>query len=198
MDKLLLSPTDGNFLFFDLLHKKGGQKEVDLTADLLKELVNVLNSGLSPEAAIEIEKLKGGISLKTGSKVSLNELLNQVRNCFFAHSAKFVNELGIHKNHLILVCIFKYFLEVADERREFFRQRTVTFKQASTIVEKASKILKVILLPEKSVNLKPIKDDIDVFSKKQTEGERDEVNDKFMKETSPEQLYDLFVKDIQQ
>lgn len=198
VDKLLLPPTDGNYLFFDWLQKRKGIKDVELKPDVLEEIAHIINSRLPPEGHMDVDKFKKNGEFKLGSKVALNDLLNQARSYFFSHVSKYVSELGIHKNHLILVCIFKYFLEVADERKEFFRQKTVTFKQGSQILDHAEKMLNVILLPEKRLTLKLVKDDIDDFAKRQTDAEKENLNMKIMKETSPDELFELFVKNIQQ
>lgn len=195
---MLLPATDGNYLFFEWSEKHKDAKPVDCTSDVLKELLEIFNSFLQPESRVDFEKFKNGINVTIGSKTQKKDLLNHARDYFFQHMSNHVNDLGIHKNHLILVCIFKYFLELADERKEYFKQKTVTFKQATHIMEQATKVLNVLLPGDRKVSLKPIKDHIELFAKKQTDREKDAINMKLMKETNQDILYELFIKNIQQ
>ena len=198
MDKLLLPTTDGNSLFFDWLAGHKHTTLVECTTDVFVELGGIVNNALPGEADFDLEKFKTGVDVEARASIEKQDLIDRVRDCVFRHVARHVGELGISSSQLVLVCVFKYFLEVANESKDFYKERTVTFKQASTVLDRAAKMLDVILQPETRVNFTLVKKDVNGFSKKQTKDEKDAVNMVLMKETSPQSLYGLFVKNIQQ
>lgn len=147
---------------------------------------------------MEVERMTAGLSSSIGKEVTANDLLKQARDFIFHHVATHVSQMGIQTNQVVLVCTFTCFFALADEKREFFKQRTVTFKEAADIVETVSKVLDVVLPPEKRVSFRQVREEIEDLLKHQTTGEKEAVNMKLMKETSPQQLYELFIKNIQQ
>lgn len=197
MDKLLLPRSDGNYVFYGWLQSLKSKEEIFCDDIVLGELAAILQKEFPEDLPIDAQKFKNGVDVKLDAPIKLSDLFSKVSQYVFAQVTKHIAQLGITKDQLVLVCAYKYFLEEADEQPEFFRQRTVTFKQASQIVEKADKILKVILLQENQVDLRPVKVEIEGFLKRQTDTEKSVHNMELVKSSSPSALYELFIKNIQ-
>ena len=197
IDKLLLQTTDGNFLFFEWIQDKKGMDKVKIEDVLIREFARTVNNRLPLEAALDIQKMVNNIDATIGSEISASALMNVVRDYIFSHLSNYINELGILQNQILLVCIFKYFIENANESQDFFKHKTVSFKEALSILDRTTKMLDVILIDEKKISLKLVREDIESFMKSETNVEKEKQNLEQMKQTSPQLLYELFIKNTQ-
>lgn len=181
LDLLNLEPSHPESMFADIKvqanHKKSA---LDSAADgRFKEIIEKLNLKLPQDCQLDYQECKERYSAD-----DVKDMVKNIRQYCQEELQKYVKKLNPTQENVILICLYKYFLEKADENLEYFRQRTVSLEEGSHIVEKTQKIMSLIL--DSNVNFDNVMDYL-----------KNLMDPKEISKTDRQALFDLFLSRVQ-
>lgn len=186
VDRIWMDPTNVNYLFFDFLSKNRDKSDT-VDSATVHSLVTEVNNKLPKDAKLDPNEIDR--DLVEGKKLSLNDLLEKLTRKTESHLKKYVKDLGVYQSNVILACVYKYFLEKADENREFFKQRTISVQITSDILTQSQKMSSLLL----GINISM--DQVRAYFSSLETGL--EINDEILKSADPQHLYRIFVSRVQ-
>lgn len=186
IDKLWLDHEDANFMFFDEIHDQVVADE-KLTEVTIEKMVEKINSKLPEEAKLESKVVAS--QLLSEKEITFKELLIDITDIVIKKIKSHVKVLGSHQSNIILACLYKYFIEKAEENREYYRQRTILAKPSIDLIVKAQAMASALIGSE--IDMSPVIKYLEPLEKEL------EVQESNLKSVDPNSLYRLFISRVQ-
>jgi hypothetical protein len=186
IDKLWLDHEDANFMFFDEIHDQEVADE-KMTEVTIEKMVEKINSKLPEEAKLESKEVASQILSE--KEITFKESLIDITDIVIKKIKSHVKVLGSHQSNIILACLYKYFIEQAEENREYYRQRTILVKPSIDLVVKAQAMASALIGSE--IDMSPVIKYLEPLEKEL------EVEESNLKSVDPNSLYRLFISRVQ-
>lgn len=181
LDRLWLDHTNSNFLLCDII-------DADIIDHMMiVKLIANVNDKLPDGAKIDLDEIIK--SIQNGDKMIKVELTQRITRIIENSLIGYVRSRGIYQSNTVLACMYKYFLEKADDNREFFRQRTIPISYAADILSKSHKLASA---------LNGVSIPVDEVSKHLSGLDKEiPINDEAIKSVKAQTLYENFISRIQ-
>lgn len=186
IDKLWLDHEDANFMFFDEINDQEVADE-KMTEVTIEKMVEKINTKLPEEAKLEFKEVASQILSE--KEITFKETLIDITDIVIKKIKSYVKVLGSHQSNIILACLYKYFIEQAEENREYYRQRTILVKPSIDLVVKAQAMASALIGSE--IDMSPVIKYLEPLEKEL------EVEESNLKSVDRNSLYRLFISRVQ-
>lgn len=186
IDKLWLDHEDANFMFFDEINDQEVADE-KMTEVTIEKMVEKINTKLPEEAKLEFKEVASQILSE--KEITFKESLIDITDIVIKKIKSYVKVLGSHQSNIILACLYKYFIEQAEENREYYRQRTILVKPSIDLVVKAQAMASALIGSE--IDMSPVIKYLEPLEKEL------EVEESNLKSVDRNSLYRLFISRVQ-